>query len=147
MKIAIGCDHGGYLLKQDILIWLEEHDIDFEDVGRQHRMGAAASHRQGSPHHMPHGPLQRLRSRAVLHRQIHADLRDIDGAHSPAHRELLRIEQGRGRSPSRTDRRLTPQHGVIHLRRPPLGRQLRIVGVRNGGGIHRLHIRVISLTQ
>ena len=31
MKIAIGCDHGGYLLKQDILIWLEEHDIDFED--------------------------------------------------------------------------------------------------------------------
>ena len=33
MKIAIGCDHGAYLLKQDILIWLEEHDIDFEDVG------------------------------------------------------------------------------------------------------------------
>ena len=33
MKIAIGCDHGGYLLKQDILIWLEENDIDFEDVG------------------------------------------------------------------------------------------------------------------
>ena len=33
MKIAIGCDHSGYLLKQDILIWLEEHDIDFEDVG------------------------------------------------------------------------------------------------------------------
>ena len=33
MKIAIACDHGGYLLKQDILIWLEEHDIDFEDYG------------------------------------------------------------------------------------------------------------------
>ena len=33
MKIAIGCDHGGYLLKQDILIWLEEHNIDFEAVG------------------------------------------------------------------------------------------------------------------
>ncbi len=33
MKIAIGCDHGGYLLKQDVLVWLEEHDIDFEDVG------------------------------------------------------------------------------------------------------------------
>ena len=33
MKLAIGCDHGGYLLKQDILIWLEEHDIDFEDFG------------------------------------------------------------------------------------------------------------------
>ena len=28
MKIAIGCDHGGYLLKQDILIWMEENDID-----------------------------------------------------------------------------------------------------------------------
>ena len=33
MKIAIACDHGGYLLKQDILIWLEEHDIDYEDFG------------------------------------------------------------------------------------------------------------------
>lgn len=33
MKIAIGCDHGGYMLKQDILIWLEEHEIDYEDVG------------------------------------------------------------------------------------------------------------------
>ena len=33
MKIAIGCDHGGYLLKQDILIWLEEHDYEFEDFG------------------------------------------------------------------------------------------------------------------
>ena len=33
MKIAIGCDHGGYLLKQDILIWLEENDIDYEDFG------------------------------------------------------------------------------------------------------------------
>ena len=33
MKIAIGCDHGGYLLKQDILIWMEEHDIDYEDFG------------------------------------------------------------------------------------------------------------------
>ena len=33
MKIAIGCDHGGYLLKQDILIWLEEHKIDYEDFG------------------------------------------------------------------------------------------------------------------
>ena len=33
MKIAIACDHGGYLLKQDILIWLEENDIDYEDFG------------------------------------------------------------------------------------------------------------------
>ncbi len=33
MKIAMGGDHGGYLLKQDILIWLEENDYDFEDFG------------------------------------------------------------------------------------------------------------------
>ena len=33
MKIAIGCDHGGYLLKQDVLIWLEEHNIEAEDFG------------------------------------------------------------------------------------------------------------------
>ena len=31
MKIAIGCDHGGYLLKQDILIWLEEHEMCIRD--------------------------------------------------------------------------------------------------------------------
>ena len=37
MKIASGCDHGGYLLKQDILIWLEEHDIDYEDFGCYNR--------------------------------------------------------------------------------------------------------------
>ena len=33
MKIAIGCDHGGYLLKQDILIYFEENGIDYEDFG------------------------------------------------------------------------------------------------------------------
>ena len=33
MKIAIGCDHGGYLLKQDLLIWMEENDIEYEDFG------------------------------------------------------------------------------------------------------------------
>ena len=33
MKIAIGCDHGGYLLKQDVLVWLEEHNIEAEDFG------------------------------------------------------------------------------------------------------------------
>ena len=33
MKIAIACDHGGYLLKQEILIWMEENDIDFDDFG------------------------------------------------------------------------------------------------------------------
>ena len=33
MKIAIGCDHGGYLLKQDILIWLDAHGLDYRDFG------------------------------------------------------------------------------------------------------------------
>ena len=33
MKIAIGCDHGGYLLKQDLLIWMEENGIEYEDFG------------------------------------------------------------------------------------------------------------------
>jgi ribose 5-phosphate isomerase B len=33
MKIAIGCDHGGYLLKQEILAWLEENGYEYEDVG------------------------------------------------------------------------------------------------------------------
>ena len=37
MKIAIGCDHGGYLLKQDVLIWLEEHDYEVEDFGCYNR--------------------------------------------------------------------------------------------------------------
>ena len=33
MKIAIAFDHGGYLLKQDLLIWMEENDIEYEDFG------------------------------------------------------------------------------------------------------------------
>ena len=116
-------------------------------VGRQHRMGAAASHRQGSPHHMPHGPFQRFRPRAVPHREIHADFWDVNIAHGPAHGELLRIEHGRGRSPSRTDCRLASQHGVIHLRRPPLVGQLCVIGTRNCRSIDRLHIRMIPFTH
>ena len=95
---------------------------------------------------MTHGPLQRFRPRAVPHREIHADLRDVDSTHGPAHGELPRIEHGRSRSPSRTDRRLAPQQGIIRLRRPTLLGQLRIVGARNSGGVHRLHIRVILFT-
>ena len=33
MKSASVCDHGGYLLKQDLLIWMEENDIEYEDFG------------------------------------------------------------------------------------------------------------------
>ena len=31
--IAIGCDHGGYDLKQRVIKYLEEHDIAVKDVG------------------------------------------------------------------------------------------------------------------
>ena len=33
MKIAIGCDHGGYNLKQDIIAYLEKQDIEYIDCG------------------------------------------------------------------------------------------------------------------
>ncbi len=31
--IAIGCDHGGYELKQNVIRYLEEKDIPYEDMG------------------------------------------------------------------------------------------------------------------
>lgn len=33
MKIALGCDHGGYDLKQAIIRYLEEQGISYEDMG------------------------------------------------------------------------------------------------------------------
>lgn len=33
MKICIGCDHGGYLLKEKVVKHLEEKGYDIEDVG------------------------------------------------------------------------------------------------------------------
>ena len=33
MKIAIGCDHGGYSLKQEILRYLEQKNIAYTDCG------------------------------------------------------------------------------------------------------------------
>lgn len=33
MKIALGCDHGGYELKQAIIRYLEEQGISYEDMG------------------------------------------------------------------------------------------------------------------
>ena len=33
MKIAIGCDHGGYMLKEDILGWLQKNGFAYEDFG------------------------------------------------------------------------------------------------------------------
>lgn len=33
MKIAIGCDHGGFILKGEIVKYLREKDIEFKDFG------------------------------------------------------------------------------------------------------------------
>lgn len=33
MKIALGSDHGGYLLKEEIKKWLEEKGLDYKDFG------------------------------------------------------------------------------------------------------------------
>lgn len=33
MKIALGSDHGGYVLKEEVKKWLEEHGWAFEDFG------------------------------------------------------------------------------------------------------------------
>ena len=33
LKVAIGCDHGGYCLKQKIIDYLKSRDIDFKDYG------------------------------------------------------------------------------------------------------------------
>ena len=31
--IALGCDHGGYELKQEIIKYLEEHNLEYTDFG------------------------------------------------------------------------------------------------------------------
>ena len=31
--IAIGCDHGGYELKQEIIAYLEENHLEYKDYG------------------------------------------------------------------------------------------------------------------
>lgn len=38
--IAIGCDHGGYDLKQDVIRYLQENNIDYLDVGTYTRDSA-----------------------------------------------------------------------------------------------------------
>ena len=63
-------------------------------MSRQHRVGAAAAHRQGSPYHMTHGTLQRFRIRAVLYRQVYVDFGNVNVAHDTAHRKLLGGGQG-----------------------------------------------------
>ena len=31
--IALGCDHGGYELKQEVIKYLEEHNLEYQDFG------------------------------------------------------------------------------------------------------------------
>lgn len=33
MRVALGCDHGGYGLKQDVIRYLEEKGIEYRDYG------------------------------------------------------------------------------------------------------------------
>ena len=33
MKVALGCDHGGFELKQEVIKYLKENNIEFEDYG------------------------------------------------------------------------------------------------------------------
>ena len=89
-------------------------------VCRQHRVGAAAAHRQGCADYMTHGAFQRVRVRTMLHGQVHVDFGNVHIGHDAAHRELLGIGQGRGGCPSLGNGRRAGQHGVVLLRRLPL---------------------------
>ena len=75
----------------------------------------------------------------MLYRQVYTDLRDVHISHGTAHRELVGVGQGRGRSPTLRDHCIG-QHGVILLRRLPLGGQLGIVGARYGRDIGGFYI-------
>ena len=33
MRVALGCDHGGFELKQEIIKYLEEKQIEYKDYG------------------------------------------------------------------------------------------------------------------
>ena len=96
---------------------------------------------------MAYGTLQRVRVRAVLHRQIYADLGNVHIGHDTTHRELFGIGQGRSGSPSLCDGRLAGQHSVVLLRGLPLGSQFGIIGVFNSGGVDCFYVRVVFLTQ
>ena len=85
---------------------------------------------------------QCLCARTVLHGQIHTYLGNIHIGHDAAYRKLLGIRKGRGECPSLRDRRIG-QHGVILLRRLPLGSQFGIVGVLDGRGVDSFYIGVV----
>ena len=83
----------------------------------------------------------------MLHGQIYVDLGNVHIRHDTAHRKLFGIRQGRGRCPSLCDGRCAGQHGVILLRRLPLGGQFGIIGVRDGGGVGGFYVRMIPFAQ
>ena len=111
-------------------------------VGGQHRVGACAAHWQGCTYHMANRLFQRVGARAMFHRQVHADFRNFHIAHDTAHRELLGIRQGGGRSPSLRDGR-AGQHGVVLLCGFTLCSQLGFVGFFNSGGVGGFDVRVV----
>ena len=88
---------------------------------------------------MAHRTLQRVRVRAVLHRQICTDFGNVHIGHDAAHRELLGIRQGRGGCPSLSDS-YAGQHGVILLCRFTLGGQLCIVSIFDSCSVVSFHI-------
>ena len=95
---------------------------------------------------MTHGTLQRVCVRAMLHRQVYVDFGDVHIGHDAAHCELLGVGQGRGGSPSLRNSHRAGQHSVILLRRLPLGGQLGIVSVFDGGGVGGFYIGVVLFT-
>ena len=116
-------------------------------VRRQHSMGAASAHWQGSPYYMTHGAFQRVRVRTMLHGQVHVDFGNVHISHDAAHRELLGIGQGRGRCLSLCNGRRAGQHGVVLLRGFTLNGQLGVLGVRDNCGVGGFDVRVVFLTQ
>ena len=95
---------------------------------------------------MTHGTLQRVRVRAVLHRQIYADLGDVNVAHDTAHGELLGIGQGRGGCLSLCNG-CAGQHSIVPLCGFTLGSQLGSVGALDGGGIGGFYVGVIFVVD
>ena len=114
-------------------------------VGRKYRMGVFSAHRQGCAYHMAHRFFQRVGFRSVLYRQVYTDLGDVHIRHDTTHGKLICVGQGRGGCPSLRDRRIG-QHGVILLRRLPLGGQFSIVSIFDSCGVGSFHIGVVLFT-
>ena len=75
----------------------------------------------------------------MLYRQVYTDFGDVDVSHDAAHCELICVGQGRGGCPS-LGNGCAGQHGVILLRRLPLGGQFGIIGVLDSRGVSGFHV-------